>query len=108
LMSDSDMLRRTVTMATRYIRSIHGGPMDGKRPRVVVVGGVAGGASCAARLRRLAEYADISVYDKGSFVSFANCGLPYYVGNTITAEDKLVVATPDLFHVRNPGCCAIV
>src|SRR3954454_14503816 len=49
------------------------------RRRVLVVGGVAGGASCAARLRRLDESAEIVIFDRGPFVSFANCGLPYYV-----------------------------
>ena len=68
--------------------------------RVLVVGGVAGGASAAARLRRLDETADIVVYDRGPYVSFANCGLPYYVGDVIVDEKKLLVATPKLFHDR--------
>ena len=54
--------------------------------RVLVVGGVAGGATCAARVRRLAEDAEIVVFDRGPYVSFANCGLPYYVGNVIEDE----------------------
>jgi NADPH-dependent 2,4-dienoyl-CoA reductase/sulfur reductase-like enzyme len=70
------------------------------RRRVLIVGGVAGGASCAARLRRLDEQAEIVVFDKGPHASFANCGLPYYVGNVIADEAKLLVATPDLFHKR--------
>lgn len=66
--------------------------------RVLIVGGVAGGASCAARLRRLDETAEIHIYDRGSFVSFANCGLPYHVGDVIPEESSLVVATPQLFE----------
>ncbi len=68
--------------------------------RIAIVGGVAGGASCAARLRRLSEEAEITIFDRGPFVSFANCGLPYYVGNVIDEEFKLLMATPALFLKR--------
>ena len=68
--------------------------------RIVVVGGVAGGATCAARLRRLDEEAEIVVMERGPYVSFANCGLPYYVGDVITNEDKLLLASPALFRER--------
>lgn len=68
--------------------------------KVIIVGGVAGGASCAARLRRMDEFADITVYDRGPFVSFANCGLPYHVGNVIPEESKLLLASPELFRDR--------
>jgi NADPH-dependent 2,4-dienoyl-CoA reductase/sulfur reductase-like enzyme/rhodanese-related sulfurtransferase len=68
--------------------------------RILIVGGVAGGASCAARLRRLSETAEIIVFDRGPYVSFANCGLPYYVGDVITDEQKLLVANADLFRNR--------
>jgi NADPH-dependent 2,4-dienoyl-CoA reductase/sulfur reductase-like enzyme/rhodanese-related sulfurtransferase len=68
--------------------------------RVLIVGGVAGGASCAARLRRLDERASITLIDRGPHVSFANCGLPYYVGNVIADEKKLLVASPELFRDR--------
>jgi NADPH-dependent 2,4-dienoyl-CoA reductase/sulfur reductase-like enzyme/rhodanese-related sulfurtransferase len=68
--------------------------------RIVVVGGVAGGATCAARARRLSEDAEIVMFDRGPYVSFANCGLPYYVGNVIEQEEKLLVATPTLFKNR--------
>jgi len=71
-----------------------------KKPRILIVGGVAGGASCAARARRLSEDAEIIVFERGPFVSFANCGLPYYVGNVITHEKSLLVATPELFSKR--------
>ena len=70
------------------------------KKRVVIVGGVAGGATCAARLRRLDEEAEIVVFDRGPYVSFANCGLPYYVGDVIKDEDKLLLASPALFRER--------
>ena len=66
--------------------------------RVLIVGGVAGGASCAARLRRLDEKAEIFVFERGPDVSFANCGLPYYVGGVITDRQRLLVATPERFR----------
>jgi len=68
--------------------------------RVLIVGGVAGGASCAARLRRLDESAEIVVFDRGPYVSFANCGLPYYVGNVIADERTLLVASREMFRQR--------
>ena len=70
------------------------------RKKIVVVGGVAGGASCAARCRRLDETAEILILDRGPYVSFANCGLPYYVGDAIKDEAKLLVANPALFRDR--------
>jgi NADPH-dependent 2,4-dienoyl-CoA reductase/sulfur reductase-like enzyme/rhodanese-related sulfurtransferase len=73
---------------------------DEGRRRVVIVGGVAGGASCAARLRRLDEKMAITIFDRGPYVSFANCGLPYYVGNVIADERKLLVASGALFRER--------
>lgn len=63
-------------------------------------GGVAGGASCAARLRRLDEQAEIVVFDKRPYASFANCGLPYYFGDVMSDETRLLVATPELFRTR--------
>jgi NADPH-dependent 2,4-dienoyl-CoA reductase/sulfur reductase-like enzyme/rhodanese-related sulfurtransferase len=68
--------------------------------RVLIVGGVAGGASCAARLRRLDESVEIVMFDRGPYVSFANCGLPYYVGNVIADERKLLVASREMFRDR--------
>ena len=68
--------------------------------RVLIVGGVAGGASCAARLRRLDETVEILMIDRGPYVSFANCGLPYYVGNVISDERRLLVASREMFHER--------
>ena len=65
---------------------------SGTKLRVVVVGGVAGGASAAARLRRLDETASIVVFERGPYASFANCGLPYYLGGEIASRDRLVVA----------------
>jgi NADPH-dependent 2,4-dienoyl-CoA reductase/sulfur reductase-like enzyme/rhodanese-related sulfurtransferase len=68
--------------------------------KILIVGGVAGGASCAARARRLSETAQIIMFDRGPYVSFANCGLPYYVGNVIKNEENLLIATPELFRKR--------
>jgi NADPH-dependent 2,4-dienoyl-CoA reductase/sulfur reductase-like enzyme/rhodanese-related sulfurtransferase len=80
--------------------------------KVIIVGGVAGGASCAARLRRLDEKIDILMVERGPFVSYANCGLPYYVGGAIDEESKLLVATEQMFKVIfNMGCrtnCEVV
>jgi NADPH-dependent 2,4-dienoyl-CoA reductase/sulfur reductase-like enzyme/rhodanese-related sulfurtransferase len=67
--------------------------------KVVIVGGVAGGASCAARLRRVDEKAEILLVERGSYVSYANCGLPYHVGGSIEKESDLLVATEQLFRV---------
>jgi len=63
--------------------------------KVVVVGGVAGGASAAARLRRLDENAEIIIFERGEYISFANCGLPYYIGEVIKKRDNLVVQSPE-------------
>jgi len=68
--------------------------------RIIIVGGVAGGATCAARLRRLDESAQITVFERGPYPSFANCGLPYFVGGVITEQQKLLLATPQLFKQR--------
>ncbi|WP_145331672.1 FAD-dependent oxidoreductase [Paenibacillus xylanexedens] len=65
-----------------------------KRKKVLIVGGVAGGASAAARLRRLDEHAEIIMFEKGPYISFANCGLPYYIGGTIEERARLLVQTP--------------
>lgn len=68
--------------------------------RLLIIGGVAGGASAAARARRLCETSSIIVFDRGPFVSFANCGLPYFVGDVIKEESNLIVASPQLFMER--------
>lgn len=68
--------------------------------KVIIVGGVAGGASCAARLRRQDENAEIVIFEKGQFVSFANCGIPYYVGEVIENEEDLLIADTELFRDR--------
>lgn len=68
--------------------------------RVVIVGGVAGGMSAATRLRRLNENAEIIVLERSGHVSYANCGLPYYVGGVIAEEDKLYLQTPESLHKR--------
>ena len=63
--------------------------------KVVIIGGVAGGASAAARLRRLDEQAEILLFERGAYISFANCGLPYYIGGTIQKRNKLLLQTPE-------------
>lgn len=66
--------------------------------KYVIVGGVAGGASTAARLRRLDENAEIILFERGDYISYANCGLPYYAGGEITERERLFVMTPEKFH----------
>ena len=68
--------------------------------KLIIVGGVAGGASAAARARRLSEDADILLFERGPDVSFANCGLPYYVGGEIVDRNKLLVTTPERLRTR--------
>jgi len=66
--------------------------------RYLIVGGVAGGATTAARLRRNDEQAEIIIFERGEYISYANCGLPYYLGNTIRDRSRLFVQTPESFH----------
>jgi len=84
----------------------------GDAMKVIIVGGVAGGASCAARLRRLDEKAEILMVERGPYVSYANCGLPYHIGGTIEKESSLLVATEQMFRVMfNVDCrtnCEVV
>ncbi len=68
--------------------------------KVVIVGGVAGGASAAARIRRLDEHAQIIMIERSGYVSYANCGLPYYVGGVIVDRDELTLQTPESFWDR--------
>jgi NADPH-dependent 2,4-dienoyl-CoA reductase/sulfur reductase-like enzyme len=68
--------------------------------KVIIVGGVAGGASCAARLRRLDERAEILMVERGPYVSYANCGLPYHIGGVIEKESSLLVATEQTFRAQ--------
>ena len=68
--------------------------------KVVIVGGVAGGATAAARIRRLDETAEIVVFERSGFVSYANCGLPYYIGDVITNPEELTLQTPESFFSR--------
>ncbi|MGC7871319.1 DsrE/DsrF/DrsH-like family protein [Desulfosporosinus sp. SYSU MS00001] len=68
--------------------------------KVLIVGGVAGGASAAARLRRLDERAQIILFERDDYISFANCGLPYYIGETIKEREKLLVQTPEAMKAR--------
>lgn len=68
--------------------------------KTVIIGGVAGGASAAARLRRLDEHAEIILLERGEYVSYANCGLPYFIGGEITDQASLTLQTPESFHAR--------
>lgn len=68
--------------------------------KVIIVGGVAGGATAAARIRRLDEQAEIVVFERSGYISYANCGLPYYVGDIITDPDELTLQTPESFFRR--------
>ena len=68
--------------------------------KVIIVGGVAGGATAAARIRRLDERAEIVVFERSGFISYANCGLPYYIGDVITEAEELTLQTPESFYSR--------
>ena len=68
--------------------------------KIVIVGGVAGGATAAARLRRLDERAEIVVFERSGYISYANCGLPYYIGGTIEDAEELILQTPDSLWSR--------
>ena len=68
--------------------------------KVIIVGGVAGGATAAARIRRLDERAEIVVFERSGFISYANCGLPYYIGDVITDAEELTLQTPESFYSR--------
>ena len=68
--------------------------------KVVIIGGVAGGATAAARLRRLDEQAEIVVFERSGYVSYANCGLPYYIGGVIEDPEALTLQTPESFFAR--------
>ena len=68
--------------------------------KIIIIGGVAGGATTAARIRRVDETAEIVLLEKGKYISYANCGLPYYIGGVIEERDKLFVQTPEAFSTR--------
>ena len=68
--------------------------------KIIIIGGVAGGATTAARIRRVDETAEIILLEKGKYISYANCGLPYYIGGVIEERDKLFVQTPEAFSTR--------
>ncbi|KAG2502006.1 hypothetical protein HYH03_000502 [Edaphochlamys debaryana] len=101
LLSKSAALAKTTTVqrACRTLPKVSASMASNAAPRkVLVVGGVAGGASCAARLRRLDEQAEITIFERGPYVSFANCGLPYYVGEVIKEQSSLLVANAAKFN----------
>ena len=64
--------------------------------KTVIIGGVAGGASAAARLRRLDEKMEIVILERGGYISYANCGLPYYIGDVIKNRDNILLQTPEI------------
>ena len=68
--------------------------------KYLIIGGVAGGATAAARLRRIDENSEIILLEKGKYISYANCGLPYYIGGIISQRDRLLVQTPESFARR--------
>ena len=68
---------------------------DAKAKKIVIVGGVAGGMSAAARARRISEESQIIIFERSGYVSYANCGLPYYLGGEIESQDDLIVVTPE-------------
>ena len=68
--------------------------------KIVIVGGVAGGATAAARIRRLDETAEIIIFERSGYISYANCGLPYYIGGVISDEQELTLQTPESFFRR--------
>src|SRR6516225_6441421 len=69
--------------------------------KIVIVGGVAGGASAAARARRVDESAEIHVFERGPYISFANCGLPYHIAGEIEDRAKLLIMTPEKMWARS-------
>ena len=71
-----------------------------KKMKVIIVGGVAGGATAAARIRRLDEQAEVIVFERSGFISYANCGLPYYIGGVIEDPEELTLQTPESFYER--------
>ena len=109
----------TVEQTRRIMQPLLGAPRgpthsqsEVRTMKVIIVGGVAGGASCAARLRRLDEQAEIVMVERGPYVSYANCGLPYHVGGVIEHESDLLVASERLFreHFKvdcRTGCEAV-
>ncbi|MDT8274366.1 MAG: FAD-dependent oxidoreductase, partial [Desulfomonilia bacterium] len=68
--------------------------------KLLIIGGVAGGATAAARARRIDEHAEIILFERGEYISFANCGLPYFIGDVIEQRDSLLVTTPESFSAR--------
>ncbi|MBQ2773127.1 MAG: FAD-dependent oxidoreductase, partial [Clostridia bacterium] len=68
--------------------------------KIIIIGGVAGGATAAARIRRLDEKAEIIIFERSGYISYANCGLPYYIGGVIEDQEDLTLQTPESFFSR--------
>ena len=76
--------------------------------KYVIIGGVAGGATAAARIRRNTEKAEIILFERGEYISYANCGLPYYIGDVIEERERLFVQTPEAFGNRVRLRCVLL
>ena len=87
---------REVVITTKKIKT----PLSEGKMKIVIVGGVAGGATAAARIRRLNEHAEIIIFERSGFISYANCGLPYYIGGVIEDKEDLTLQTPESFFRR--------
>ena len=92
---NADNQATTADSSTQPAQSARQTTTEPRRQRVIIVGGVAGGATAAARVRRLDENAEIVMYERGPYVSFANCGLPYYIGGVIADRKSLFVSTKE-------------
>lgn len=92
------MLQHMEYMKVKNIGGIaaYTGKVENKM-KVVIVGGVAGGATAAARIRRLDEHAEITVFERSGYISYANCRLPYYIGDVIIDPEELTLQTPESF-----------
>ena len=90
------VVEREVAITTKKIKT----PLSEGKMKIVIVGGVAGGATAAARIRRLNEHAEIIIFERSGFISYANCGLPYYIGGVIEDKEDLTLQTPESFFRR--------
>ena len=90
------VVEKEVAITTKKIKT----PLSEGKMKIVIVGGVAGGATAAARIRRLNEHAEIIIFERSGFISYANCGLPYYIGGVIEDKEDLTLQTPESFFRR--------
>ena len=90
------VVEKEVAITTKKIKT----PLSEGKMKIVIVGGVAGGATAAARIRRLNEHAEIIIFERSGYISYANCGLPYYIGGVIEDKEDLTLQTPESFFRR--------